>query len=53
MDKPNKPASPFTLLDLLRELQDAASTDAEAVAVLEAMIRAGHVRLVSEPALAA
>ena len=44
---------PFTLLDLLRALQDVAECDAEAVAVLEAMIRAGHVRLATEPALAA
>jgi hypothetical protein len=43
----------FTLLDLLRALQDVASSDAEAVAVLLAMIRAGHVRLAGEPALAA
>lgn len=48
-----KPVAPFTLLDLLRALQDVAATDAEAVAVLEAMIRSGHVRLVREAALAA
>lgn len=53
MDKPTKTPYSFTLLDLLRALQDVATSDAEAVAVLEAMIRAGHVRLVAEPALAA
>jgi hypothetical protein len=43
----------FTLLDLLKALQDAAANDAEAIAVLEAMICAGHVRLASETAYAA
>ena len=43
----------LTLFDLLKALQDAAADDAEAAAVLEAMIRAGHVRLVQETAQAA
>jgi hypothetical protein len=52
MEKTTKPTG-FTLLDLLRALQDVAISDAEAVAVLEAMIRAGHVRFAQETALAA
>ena len=53
METPTKSETRFTLLDLLRALQDVAANDAEAIAVLMAMIRTGHVRLLGETVFAA